>query len=127
MRLLALIGWMLLFDLTWIFVVAWPLYQKWLKHVLASPMQLGYAIAVYCVMVFGVWWFALRGHHDVYHIALNAAILGFVSYGVFDLTNGAIIKQWPWQMVVVDMIWGTIMFASTAVLAHKTAVWLGGA
>ena len=125
MRLMALVGWMLLFDLTWIFVVALPFYKKWIGHVLATPMNLYYGVLVYCVMVFGVWWFALKDHQSVSAIALNAAILGFVSYGVFDLTNGAIIKQWPWQMVVVDMIWGTVMFASTAVLAHQTAKWLG--
>ena len=45
---------------------------------------------------------------------ITGALLGLLAYGTYELTNKAVIKDWSWQMVVVDMIWGTTL---TAVIA----------
>ena len=48
------------------------------------------ALACYLVMTFGFYYFIVKDNKSV----LDAAILGFVIYAVFDLTNMAILKQW---------------------------------
>lgn len=36
------------------------------------------------------------------------ALFGFVVYGVYDLTNFALLKDWSLSMTIVDMLWGMI-------------------
>ncbi|MBN1549012.1 MAG: DUF2177 family protein [Syntrophaceae bacterium] len=36
------------------------------------------------------------------------ALFGLVVYGVYDLTNYALLKDWPLSMTIVDMLWGTV-------------------
>ena len=45
-----------------------------------------------------VWW----------HVALYAALLGFVAYMTFDLTGLAIISAFPIKTVAADIAWGTL-------------------
>lgn len=46
-------------------------------------------------------------------------IFGFCLFGMFDLTNLALLKEYPLKFALIDMLWGA--FAWTLVgLAHKT-------
>ncbi|MGE3760153.1 MAG: DUF2177 family protein [Pseudobdellovibrionaceae bacterium] len=38
------------------------------------------------------------------------AALGLFIYGIFDMTNLAILKDYPWRFAVVDMAWGTFLY-----------------
>jgi len=40
--------------------------------------------------------------------------LGIFVYGVYELTNRAIFKNWEWKTVVLDTLWGGILFTSVA-------------
>lgn len=42
----------------------------------------------------------------------TSAILGALVYGVFDFTNHAIFKKWNLSIVLMDIVWGAILFAS---------------
>lgn len=46
--------------------------------------------------------------------ALAGAVLGLAAYGAYDLTNLATLKNWPAQLSVVDLVWGTAMTAAIA-------------
>ncbi len=41
------------------------------------------------------------------HAALIGAAFGAVVYGVYELTNRSLLNGWSWQVVAVDMLWGT--------------------
>ena len=45
--------------------------------------------------------------------------LGLVVYGVFDLTNRAIIENYPLPMVIVDMAWGSFLFTATSYIVFQ--------
>ena len=45
---------------------------------------------------------------------LNGAVLGFVAYATYDLTNQATLVQWSTQLTIVDMCWGTVLTAVSA-------------
>jgi uncharacterized membrane protein len=47
-------------------------------------------------------------------ILCRGALLGLVIYGVYDLTNYSILKDWSFPMTVVDISWGTAVCAVTA-------------
>ena len=44
----------------------------------------------------------------------DAAILGWVIYMVFESTNYAIFKKWKMETILLDGIWGGILFGLTA-------------
>jgi len=71
--------------------------------------------------------FLLSGYY--YFIALPnksatyAFVLGFFIYGVYETTNWSIIQNWPVWLVIVDTLWGGILFYLTTIISrHFTKV-----
>ena len=75
----------------------------------ALRVKLDAVILCYIFLVFAIYHFLVKEKKTV----VDAFILGFVIYGIYDLTNMATIAKWPWQLVIVDTIWGGILFATT--------------
>ncbi len=42
---------------------------------------------------------------------LYSAALGFLVFAIFDFTNLALLKDYPLSFVIVDVLWGTFLFA----------------
>ena len=53
---------------------------------------------------------------DIKKAAYKGALLGAASYGAYNFTNAAILKDWPIEMTWPDLFWGTAMTAGTAAL-----------
>jgi len=49
---------------------------------------------------------------------VNGALIGFLAYMTYELTNHAVIAGWPWQIVIVDIIWGTALGALVGGLGY---------
>ena len=45
---------------------------------------------------------------------IGGAILGAMAYGTYEFTNYATLRNWHWQMVAVDLAWGTALTAIAA-------------
>ena len=45
---------------------------------------------------------------------LLGAVFGLCAYGTYDLTNLATLQRWPLRLAVVDMAWGTLLTAISA-------------
>ena len=45
---------------------------------------------------------------------LLGAVFGLCAYGTYDLTNLATLQRWPLRLAIVDMAWGTLLTATTA-------------
>ncbi|MFP4313416.1 MAG: DUF2177 family protein, partial [Alphaproteobacteria bacterium] len=76
-------------------------------------------LAFYCVYVVGVVVFAVQPalQSGEWVTALSyGALLGLVAYGTYDFTNLSTLKDWPWQVSAVDIVWGTSLTALSAVL-----------
>jgi uncharacterized membrane protein len=67
------------------------------------------AILCYFLLVIGLNYFILQPHRTI----LEAFLLGFIIYGVFDSTNLAIFKNYEWNVAIMDTVWGGILFALT--------------
>ena len=39
-----------------------------------------------------------------------AFILGFVINGIYETTNWTLLKNWPLSLVIIDTLWGGILF-----------------
>ena len=67
------------------------------------------AVLCYFFLVIGLNYFILQPHRTI----LEAFLLGFIIYGVFDSTNLAIFKNYEWNVAIMDTVWGGILFALT--------------
>lgn len=76
------------------------------------------AILVYLLMALAVVFFVLPKIEgkSLLEGFFWGAMMGFLIYGVYDLTNLAILKNYPIPFAVADMAWGTTAFGITATL-----------
>ena len=73
------------------------------------------AILAYFVLFFALYWFILIRGASV----LDAAILGGVINGSFELTNMTIFKAWHWKTVVLDTFWGAFLWGFVTFIYKK--------
>jgi uncharacterized membrane protein len=53
--------------------------------------------------------------------AAFGALLGLVVYGVYDFTNYATLRQWPFALTLVDVTWGSLASAAAAMVVRVVA------
>jgi uncharacterized membrane protein len=111
-------------DTLWLGVVARDYYREALGSLLAPRFNLWAAIAFYVVYCLGIVIFAvlpaLRGE-NLATALLHGALFGFFCYATYDLTNMATLRDWPIGMSFVDMAWGTLLTAGTALVGTLAA------
>lgn len=112
---------LLALDLVWIGLVANQFYKRELAGLARMDgdnfaIRLGPALVLYPLMILGLQLFVLP--RVVAGQPLSAAVwgglFGLVGYGIYDLTNYATLAQYSLRMAVVDMCWGSVLFAFTA-------------
>ncbi len=86
-------------------------FKQQILDVQHSPLEFRLipAIVCYITLVFGLNYFILQRNGSV----LDAALLGLVIYTVYETTNMTILKDWNIKSVLIDSIWGGILFGST--------------
>ena len=72
----------------------------------------------YLFYVAGIVYFAVLPAFNGggWHEALTSgAVLGFIAYATYDMTNLSTLKGWSWRICVVDILWGTFLTGIAAV------------
>ena len=101
-----------------------PLFVKIIGGQMLDSLRLGPAALFYVVHIGGLTWFAtVPGLRDGSANAalLNGAILGFVAYGCYEFTSWTIRKEWSVQLVVADLVWGSVISGLSAYVAVRVA------
>lgn len=104
----------LVIDLAWIVGVARSFYRTQIGHLLAEDFRMVAAMLFYVLYVAGIVWFCVWGADGWKAAAISGALFGFFCYATYDMTNYATLRDWPLQMVLVDIAWGTVLTASVA-------------
>jgi uncharacterized membrane protein len=73
-------------------------------------------IACYIALVFGLYYFVINTNNTRGQKILNAFLLGLVIYAVYETTNYATIQNWKLDIVLIDTLWGGLLFAITTLL-----------
>ncbi|WP_302173750.1 DUF2177 family protein [uncultured Hydrogenophaga sp.] len=111
---------MVILDLVWLGIIAKPLYQEGIGHLMAEQPLVPVAVVFYLLYALGVVVFAVapqlapaapRGWVETLGMA---ALFGLIAYATYDLTNLATLKAWPWKLTIVDMAWGTVVTTVSA-------------
>jgi len=115
-------------DMLWLGTLAKSFYQRHLGYLLNPQVQWAPAILFYLVFIGGIVFFAVRpalDAHSPMRALVNGAVLGFVAYATYDLTNQATVRDWPAIVTVVDLAWGTVLCSSVAWLSYTVSTRLG--
>ena len=114
---------MLIIDAIWLGVVAKAMYANAMGSLMSPSPNLWAAAAFYLLFPLGLLIFAVlpQENSPVYKAALMGALFGFFAYSTYDLTNLAVIRDWPLGLTFVDMAWGT-MVSAIAATAGKLAL-----
>jgi len=109
---------MLVLDAVWLTATSSSSRQLFAK-IQGKPMEIRWfgAAAVYLLMIAALWFFAVEPAKTWYEAAGRGALLGFTTYGVYDMTNYATLTDYSLQFALTDMAWGTYLFAVTAAAA----------
>ena len=99
--------------------LASPLFKAQIADVQASPLRVNVwgVILCYLFLIFGLQYFIISKRRPV----LDAFLFGLVVYGVYETTTFALLKNWRIETVLMDTLWGGVLFALTTFLTYKAS------
>ena len=91
-------------------------FNNQIKSVQGSPVKVNFLGAALCYifLIIGINYFIIKPRKSVN----EAFLLGLVIYGVYETTNYALLKDWSIVTVIMDTLWGGILFAVTTYIIN---------
>lgn len=108
-------------DFVWLTMVAKNIYANQLGFLMTANVNWAAAILFYLLFCAGIVTFvimpSLEQHSSKKCLQLGL-LFGLISYATYDLTNLATIKNWPLMITIIDLIWGSLVTATTAWISY---------
>jgi len=114
-------------DVVWIQTVMRPIFERNVGELMLDSPRMGAAIGFYALYVAGILYFAVgpaMGAESWRVAALNGAIIGFLAYGTYEATDLATRKGGRYEMLMIDIAWGTALTALTGVVGFLVYRWM---
>jgi uncharacterized membrane protein len=113
---------LLVIDITFLSLVMSKYFNKQIVSVQGEKLQLNIpgAIICYIFLIVGIYYFIIRKEESL----LNAFLLGFFVYGVYEYTSYSLLKKWNFRTTLIDTFWGGILFMLTAAVVYKIKEYL---
>ena len=94
-------------------------FENQVKIVQGSPLKINFlgAILCYIFLIYGLNYFIIKPNKSIQ----DAFLLGIVIYGVFETTSIALFTKWSWLTVILDTLWGGILFALTTFIVKNVS------
>lgn len=115
---------MIVGDALWLSYFARAMFRPTLGTMLLDDPRWLAAALFYLLYAAGIVWFAVTPalrSGSWSSAALSGALLGFLAYMTYDLTNLATIRAWTMQLALIDMAWGTLLTAVAATASYLAA------
>ncbi len=92
-------------------------FKNQIKIIQKSQLELNKISTIICyiILTLGITYFIKIKNLSI----IDTGILGFFIYSVFETTNKALFKKWKWLTVLMDSIWGGILFSLVAFIYKK--------
>jgi uncharacterized membrane protein len=86
-------------------------FSNMIKNIQKSDLQLKLfpTLLCYLFLLSSLYYFIILKNGSL----MDAFLLGFFIYGVYETTNSAIFKNYDYNIALIDTIWGGILFASS--------------
>jgi uncharacterized membrane protein len=87
------------------------------QKIQGSPLKMNVLAAAICYifLILGLNYFIIKPKRSVQ----DAFLLGLVIYGVYETTNWALFEKWSIMSVIIDTLWGGILFALTTFVSTQ--------
>lgn len=91
-------------------------FAKVFQNIQGHPLEFRISGAIFCYIfiVLSIYYFGFYLKNTPFSMFL----LGFFTYGIYELTNYATIKKWPLFMVLTDTLWGGVLYMSVFIMVH---------
>jgi len=91
-------------------------FDNQIQSVQGSAIKMNYLGAAICyiLLIVGINYFIIKPRKSVN----DAFLLGIIIYGVYETTNYAMLKNWSILTVIIDTLWGGLLFAATTYIVN---------
>ena len=107
----------LLADMAWLGTMSGRFYKPVMGDILLSKFSVMPAVTFYLLYPVGLVIFAVSPGLKAGSLStalLLGALFGLFTYGTYDLTNQATLRNWTTSLTLIDMAWGGVLGAITA-------------
>lgn len=107
----------LIIDMLWINIYMKNHFRELVFNIQNENMSVKFipALISYFLIIFSIYYFIIKENK----LYLDSFILGIVIYGVFEATSMAIFKKWDYYTLILDTLWGGILYVISYALYKK--------
>jgi steroid 5-alpha reductase family enzyme/uncharacterized membrane protein len=108
-------------DFVWLNLAMGPFYLSRLSELARlkdgswNP-ALWASAGVYICLDLGILIFCVDRKEGKWNTFIRGAVFGLVTYGTYELTNYSLLKSWPIEIVLFDILWGTFLCIAGSVV-----------
>jgi uncharacterized membrane protein len=92
-------------------------FKNIILNIQGTPLELKIWSAVICYIIIttGLWYFIISKHRSPF----DAFLLGIFVNGVYETTTYSVLKKWSPILMIIDTLWGGILFSVTTIITYK--------
>jgi uncharacterized membrane protein len=112
-------------DMLWLGLIAKNFYAKNIGFMMKSQVNWTAAIIFYLIFLSGLTVFVIGPaveKNNWKDALVFGSFFGLITYATFDLTNLALIKNWPLNVTIIDLIWGVVLSSSVSIITYFIAI-----
>ena len=113
-----------LLDLLWLGLIAKPFYDRHLGYILRGQVLWWAAIVFYLFFLLGLVVFVIApavASGSLFKAIFLGLFFGFITYQTYELTNYALVRDWPFIVVLVDIAWGMVLSSLVSTITFLVA------
>lgn len=117
---------LLILDGMWLGWVAKDSYQLAMGHIMRDKVIIWPWIVFYLLYPLAILILAVNVQslaQSRFQFLCRGAVLGLTAYGTYNLTNYALVVDWPLFITIKDWLWGAVLTSISAWVGGN--VWLG--
>jgi uncharacterized membrane protein len=115
-------------DMLWLALIAKNIYRKYLGALLSETVNWAAALIFYLLFIAGIFIFVIYPSLEKQspgRAVILGAIFGLITYATYDLTNYATLKGFPGNVVIIDLIWGTVLTTLVSISGYYITKYVG--
>jgi uncharacterized membrane protein len=112
---------LIILDGIWLGLVAKDSYQQAMGHIIREQVIIWPWIVFYLFYPLAILILVINvqlANQSTYFFLWRGFVLGAAAYGTYNLTNYALVVDWPFFITIKDWLWGAILTSSCS--------WIGG-
>jgi len=108
-------------DMVWLGLISVNLYREQMGNLMRASVNWYAGLGFYLLYIIGIILFVISPalkSGSWQQALIYGSLFGLFCYATYDLTNLAVIKDWPLGLTFIDILWGTVLTGSVSVLSY---------